>query len=61
MISGYRPYSLLIDSIRQIIDLKDSQKIDVEKYKAYWPTTTERELREIQQRAHPNGKGPYRI
>ena len=43
MISGYRPYSLLIDSIRQIIDLKDSQKIDVEKYKAYCPTITKRE------------------
>lgn len=47
IISGYRPYSLLMDAIQQIASLKPG-KIDAEKYKDYWPFITERELKEIE-------------
>lgn len=47
MISGYRPYSLLMEAIQQITDLEKPKKINVEKYKNQWPFVTERELQEI--------------
>jgi len=48
LISGYRPYSLLIESIRQFTDLNLPKKINAKAYTKYWGSLTERELREIE-------------
>ena len=48
IISGYRPYNLLLSAICQLGDLKKThEKITPEEYKNYWPSLTERELEEI--------------
>ncbi|HXR84445.1 MAG TPA: DsbA family protein [Hanamia sp.] len=47
LISGYRPYSVLLDPIKQMIEVKQSKRINPKKYKDHWPFITERELAEI--------------
>jgi putative protein-disulfide isomerase len=47
LISGYRPYSILIDAIKQLITVEETKKIDASEYTDYWRFLTERELEEI--------------
>jgi predicted DsbA family dithiol-disulfide isomerase len=47
LISGYRPYSILLDPIREMIEVKENKKINPKRYKDHWPFITERELEEI--------------
>ena len=48
MVSGYRPYNVLLSSIEQLKPLKaTSEKIDPECYKSFWGSVTSRELEEI--------------
>ena len=47
VISGYRPYAMLLESIRKIADLQINPTIDKNDYKNYWPSITERELKEL--------------
>ena len=47
LISGYRPFSVVMDAVKQFIQIDEAQKIDPEEYKSYWPSITERELAEI--------------
>lgn len=48
MISGYRPYSMLIQAVQQLSDWKEQEKISMAEYKDFWPFLTERELMEVQ-------------
>jgi predicted DsbA family dithiol-disulfide isomerase len=48
IISGYRPYSVLLSAVKQLVELKKTREaISLEEYKDYWPSLTERELAEI--------------
>jgi putative protein-disulfide isomerase len=49
MITGYRPYPVLLDGVKQMLTSKDSFKtIDsAEEYKQYWGSITLRELEEL--------------
>lgn len=47
LISGYRPYSVLLDAIKQMINVNKTKKINLKKYKDHWPFITQRELAEI--------------
>lgn len=47
LVSGYRPYSVLLDPIKQMVEVKDTKKINRKRYKDHWPFITERELAEI--------------
>ncbi len=47
LISGYRPYSILIDAIEQLVAIQATEKINRMEYKKYWQSLTERELQEI--------------
>lgn len=46
IISGYRPYSILIDAIKRLITLKE-MKINAAEYKDYWQFLTDREIEEV--------------
>lgn len=47
MISGYRPYSSLLDTLSQFSGLIKRSDIGVKEYKAFWPSAIDRELQEI--------------
>jgi putative protein-disulfide isomerase len=48
IISGHRPYNILLNAIQQVSDLPGpTKKIDPEEYKAFWPFVTDREIKEI--------------
>ena len=48
IISGYRPYHILMEAIKQVSKIeKNPKEINAEEYKNYWPSITERELEEI--------------
>jgi len=47
IISGYRPYSILIDAIKQLINIEETQKINPADYKDYWQFLTDREIHEV--------------
>ena len=48
IISGYRPYHQLMEIIKKVSDFEKTHKeINSEQYKRYWPSLTERELKEI--------------
>jgi putative protein-disulfide isomerase len=49
LMTGYRPYSALWDAVKSLIpSIEPVQEItDIEKYRAYWPSITERELQEV--------------
>jgi hypothetical protein len=47
LVSGYRPYSVLLDPIKQMVEVKETKKINPKRYKDHWPFITERELAEI--------------
>lgn len=46
IISGYRPYSILIDAIKQLITMEE-MKINAAEYKDYWQFLTDREIEEV--------------
>jgi len=46
-ISGYRPYPVLLDALKQMTPVQEQKKINRKKYKDHWPFITERELAEI--------------
>jgi putative protein-disulfide isomerase len=49
LFSGYRPYSVLTDALRQIAPLEKTNPVrNPEKYKALWPLATEREMAEFE-------------
>jgi len=49
LMTGYRPYSVLWDAVKSLIpSITPLQPItDIEKYAAYWPSITARELQEV--------------
>jgi putative protein-disulfide isomerase len=46
LISGYRPYSNLIDAIKQLSAIQETETIDKSEYQKYWQSLTQRELQE---------------
>lgn len=47
LISGYRPYSNLLDGVKQMVEVKETKRVNPKKYKDHWQSITERELMEI--------------
>jgi putative protein-disulfide isomerase len=48
IISGYRPYNVLLSAIQQVSDVSPAEEsINMAEYKLFWPFHTERELKEI--------------
>ena len=48
IISGYRPYNVLMSAIQQVSDISSAEEsINMAEYKLFWPFYTERELKEI--------------
>ncbi len=48
MVSGHRPYAVLLDIMQQIApELKPQQNIDAAEYLAYWGPMTDREMSEV--------------
>jgi len=48
IISGYRPYDVLLQAVGQLGDIKKTHEdINGQEYKNYWPSITQRELDEI--------------
>lgn len=49
MVTGYRPYHILLEAIRFIASDIEARQVDQDNYKLYWTDLTDRELSEIDQ------------
>ena len=47
LIAGYRPYNVLLQSLRKLSSLENKATINQDHYKKHWPSITEREMEEV--------------